>query len=422
MDESTGAPVLDPVEQRVLGALMEKELTVPGSYPMTLNALRTACNQSSSRDPIVDYDDGTIIEAIDRMRPRGLARVVHASHGSRTTKYRQVLDERLSLDPAERAIVTVLLLRGAQSAGELKARTDRLHSFADRGEVESVLATLAARAVPLVVERERRAGQHDSRWVHLLGPVPDADDEAAGGRGTSAGSTPPVDLDTVLAEGAGARDAKVVAAYDEIATTYADTFLDELDERPFERWLLERIADEADGGPVADAGCGPGHIAFHLAAAGADVVGFDLTPAMVAEARRRFPDLRVEQADLTDLPVPDGSPQGWAAILAWYSLVHMAGSELPPAVALLAARLRPGGTLLVAVHAGAEVRHADELFGHEVDVDFVFHDRHRVVEAFHTAGLVDVEWYLRSPVSVTVPTERLYVHARRPTSALRPGA
>src|SRR5690606_20293248 len=138
--------------------------------------------------------------------------------------YRQVLDERLRLEDDERALLTVLLLRGAQSAGELKTRTDRLHSFADRGEVESVLATLAARAVPLVGERERRAGQHDSRWVHLLGPVPDADDEAEGGRGASAGSTSPVDLDSVLADGAPARDAKVVAAYDEIATTYADTF------------------------------------------------------------------------------------------------------------------------------------------------------------------------------------------------------
>src|SRR3954465_9840766 len=110
MDESGDLPVLDPVEQRVLGSLLEKELTVPASYPMTLNGLRTACNQSSSREPVVDFDDATITAAIDRLKARGLARMVYAGSGARAVKYRQVLDDHLGLDDAQRALVTVLLL------------------------------------------------------------------------------------------------------------------------------------------------------------------------------------------------------------------------------------------------------------------------------------------------------------------------
>src|SRR4051812_8083928 len=171
MGESGELPSLDTVEQRVIGSLLEKEVTVPASYPMTLNGLRTACNQSSSRDPVVTYEDRTILDAIDRLKERGLARMVHASHGSRTVKYRQVLDERLGLEPAEIAILTVLLLRGPSSPGELKTRSERLHAFRDRSEVEDVLDTMAARDPALVQELERRPGQQDPRWIHLLGPV-----------------------------------------------------------------------------------------------------------------------------------------------------------------------------------------------------------------------------------------------------------
>ena len=148
MNAGAALPQLDEVEQRVLGALLEKERTVPASYPMTLKGLQTACNQSSSRDPVVTYDDATILDAIDRLKARGLARMVHASHGSRVVKYRQVLDENLALDQrdpdgdedradGDLALLTVLLLRGAQAAGELKTRTERLHGFADREEVEA---------------------------------------------------------------------------------------------------------------------------------------------------------------------------------------------------------------------------------------------------------------------------------------------
>jgi len=166
---------LDAVDQRVLGSLLEKQRTVPASYPMTLNALQTACNQSSSRDPVVDYDQPLLTETLRSLKERGLVRVVWADRGPRTLKYHQLLDERLALQPDERALITVLLLRGPQAPGELRTRTDRLHPFADREAVEAVLRRLAAatdeRPTPLVHELERRPGQQDRRGVHLLGPV-----------------------------------------------------------------------------------------------------------------------------------------------------------------------------------------------------------------------------------------------------------
>ena len=162
---------LDAIEQRVIGSLLEKERTVPDTYPMTLNGLRTACNQSSGRDPILHLADGEVQAALDRLRAAGLTRVLHPSHGARQPKFRQVLDEVLVLDAAERAVITLLLLRGAQTPGELRSRSDRLHAFSDLGEVDRALASLAGRDEPLVAERERRPGQKEQRWVHRLGPA-----------------------------------------------------------------------------------------------------------------------------------------------------------------------------------------------------------------------------------------------------------
>src|SRR4051812_38180478 len=129
-------PVLDAEEQRVLGSLLEKQVTVAASYPLSLNALRTACNQTSSRDPIADYDEHTVEQAARRLKDAGLVRIVWSDTGRRTLKYHQTLDERLGLAEDERALVTVLLLRGPQAPGELRSRTERLHAFADRGAVE----------------------------------------------------------------------------------------------------------------------------------------------------------------------------------------------------------------------------------------------------------------------------------------------
>jgi len=397
--------VLDAADQRILGSLMEKQRTVPASYPLTLNSLRTACNQASSRDPVVEYDDQLLQETLRSLKDRGLVRIVWSDRGPRTLKYHQLLDERLSLQPDERALLTVLLLRGPHSPGELRTRSDRLHVFADRGGVETVLRRMAALPTPLVHELERRSGQQDRRWVHLLGPA---------GVEPTASPPPGVDRETVLVDGPRSRDTLVVAAYDALAATYAERLVDELDHKPFDRWLLARVAALADGGPVVDVGTGPGHVAAHLARAGATVIGLDLSPAMVTEARRRFPELTFEVGDLTRLLRPR-TASGWSAVTAWYSLVHLAPSELGPAIASLVRVLRPGGWLALALHTGAEVRHADSLWDQAIDVDIVLHDPATVLEATRAAGLSDVEWYHRSPLAdVEAETERLYVLGRRP--------
>lgn len=397
--------VLDAVDQRVLGSLLEKQRTVPASYPMTLNALRGACNQTSSREPVVDYDEPMLLERMKSLKERGLVRIVWADRGPRTLKYHQLLDERLSLQPDERALLTVLLLRGPQAPGELKTRTERLHTFDDRSHVEAVLQRMADLPTPLVRQLERRPGQHDRRWVHLLGTV-EVEQPAA------AAAASAVDRESVLAEGAAARDAKVRAAYDVVAAAYADQLGEELARKPFDRWLLDRVASQARG-PVADVGTGPGQVAAHLAAAGCEVTGIDLSPAMVEEASRRCPSLRFVVGSFTDLLRPPTAP-GWGAITAWYALVHLASSELAPALAALSRVLTPGGWLALAVHAGGAVHHADELCGYPVDVDFVLHEPEQVVAAVGAAGLVDVEWYLRGPLAGEVETDRLYVLARRP--------
>jgi uncharacterized protein YceH (UPF0502 family) len=170
---------LDPIEQRVVGSLLEKERTVPATYPLTLNALRSACNQSSGRDPVMDLSESEISLALDRLKANGLARFVHAGAGARVVKFRQVLDERLSLGADERAVVTLLLLRGAQTPGELRSRSDRLHRFDDLDALERTLGALAGRGEPLVAELERRPGQKERRWIHLLGPVAERIDDDA---------------------------------------------------------------------------------------------------------------------------------------------------------------------------------------------------------------------------------------------------
>jgi uncharacterized protein YceH (UPF0502 family) len=397
-------PVLSPDEQRVLGSLLEKQRTVPGSYPLSLNSLRLACNQTSSRDPITDLDDATIEGVARELKGRGLLRLVWAGKGSRALKYHQLLDEALSLQPDARALITVLLLRGAQAPGELKTRTERLHPFVDREQVEHVLQRMAALPEPLVRQLERRAGQQDHRWVHLLGPVA----EPAG-----AVAAPSVDREAVLSQGAAARDALVRDTYAAVAEAYFEALGDELIDKPFDVWLLERVASLAGSNPIVDVGCGPGHVAAFLADTGAQVSGVDLSPAMIEVATREYPDLDFSVGSLFTLLRPR-TASGWGAVVAWYSLVHLAGSELVPAVAALARTLADDGVLAVAVHVGDEVRHVTELFGEAVDIDFVLHDQAQLLAACTAAGLTDLEWYRRGPVASEAQTERLYVLARRP--------
>ena len=158
-------------EVRVLGALMEKEATTPEYYPLTLNALVTACNQTSNRDPVVSNDGDTVIEALDHLRELKLIRVVHPSTG-RATKYRHVLDEAIGLERAQLAVLTVLMLRGPQTLGELRTRTERMHPFESTADVETVLDDLAGREPALVVRLERQPGQKEARSAHLLAGAP----------------------------------------------------------------------------------------------------------------------------------------------------------------------------------------------------------------------------------------------------------
>jgi uncharacterized protein len=156
----------DPVEIRVLGCLIEKQRTTPDVYPLSLNSLRLACNQATNRDPVVEYDEPTIRAALDALARRGWARLA-SGPGSRAVKFRHLFDEALGLSEAEISLLAVLMLRGPQTPGELKQRTERLWHFADRDELESALSSLAERE--LVVRLERRPGQKEERYAQLLG-------------------------------------------------------------------------------------------------------------------------------------------------------------------------------------------------------------------------------------------------------------
>jgi uncharacterized protein YceH (UPF0502 family) len=166
----------DAVEIRVLGCLIEKQRTTPDVYPLTLNALRLACNQSTNRDPVVDYDDGTIRAGIDRLVQRKWATLASWSN-RRSMKYRHTLDGALGLGDGEIAVLAVLMLRGPQTPGELKARTERLHRFGDMDELGAALDGLGGRG--LVRRLERRPGQREERYMQLLGEAAEEAPEEA---------------------------------------------------------------------------------------------------------------------------------------------------------------------------------------------------------------------------------------------------
>ncbi len=158
---------LHPVEVRVLGALLEKEITTPEYYPLTVNALQNACNQKSSRDPVVNYKEEDVMEALASLQYRGLVLKISGA-GHRVEKYGHRLGEVLNLGRREQAVLDVLMLRGPQTVGELRGRTERMHEFADMEEVERVLESLASReAGPLVAPMAR------GRWAQLLGGQPE---------------------------------------------------------------------------------------------------------------------------------------------------------------------------------------------------------------------------------------------------------
>jgi uncharacterized protein YceH (UPF0502 family) len=158
-------------EQRVLGCLMEKRWTTPDQYPLSLNALRLACNQSTNRDPVTDYDDATVREAADQLSRYGLARLA-SGHGSRAIKYRHLAEEALGLGREDLAVLAVMLLRGPQTPGELKARSERMASLGSLEDLDRVLETLVERGYARRLDR--RPGQKEDRFEHLLGPQVDS--------------------------------------------------------------------------------------------------------------------------------------------------------------------------------------------------------------------------------------------------------
>lgn len=165
---------LSASEIRVLGCLMEKQRTTPDQYPLSLNALRLACNQSTNREPVVDYDDAILRDALHRLERRGYTRFASGA-GSRTPKYRHLLEEALPMASDEQAVMCVLMLRGPQTPGELKQRAERMHSYGELAEVHETLERLIARE--LAARLERRPGQKEERYIQLL---EDHDADAAG--------------------------------------------------------------------------------------------------------------------------------------------------------------------------------------------------------------------------------------------------
>ena len=173
----------DAVEIRVLGCLIEKQRTTPDVYPLSVNALRSACNQSTNRDPVVAYDEAMIRAALDRLSRKRWARLA-SGPGSRAVKYRHLFDEALGLSDPEMALLCVLMLRGPQTPGELKGRTERLHPFASIGEVHETLTHLIGRE--LVERQPRQPGQKEERYAQLLGSAESPD---AGARDEVAATT-----------------------------------------------------------------------------------------------------------------------------------------------------------------------------------------------------------------------------------------
>jgi uncharacterized protein len=162
---------LSSAETRVLGCLLEKQRTTPDAYPLSLNALRLACNQSTNRDPVVEYDDAVIRDALHRLERRGYTRLASGA-GSRAAKYRHLLADALPMSSAEQAVICVLMLRGPQTPGELKQRTERMHAFAELADVHDTLARLIERE--LVARLERRPGHKEERYAQLLQGEDDA--------------------------------------------------------------------------------------------------------------------------------------------------------------------------------------------------------------------------------------------------------
>lgn len=180
--------LLNETEVRVVGSLVEKQVTTPDYYPLTLNALVNACNQISNRDPVVKYDERTVEDAIDSLRTKNLVYIFYGAE-SRVPKYKHMMREVYTLSAQELAVMCVLMLRGPQTVGEVRGRTGRLYEFAELREVEETLDGLARRDEPLVFKLPRQSGRKEARYTHLLSGQPEFD-ESAEEQGAHAASRP----------------------------------------------------------------------------------------------------------------------------------------------------------------------------------------------------------------------------------------
>jgi uncharacterized protein YceH (UPF0502 family) len=212
---ATAAVQLSAPQGRVVGCLIEKQLTTPQQYPLTANALVLACNQASNRHPVVDYGEDEVSAVLDELREQRLVRFVLPSHGRSVVRYRHVLDEVLGIDAPQLALLAVLLLRGPQTVGELRTRTERMTAFDSLGDVEHELDLLVGAEPPLVVRLDRRPGQKEERWADLLqaeaaSPAEDVWDLSGSPTGSQTG-TPPPGAPPPLAEEVAALRQEVVA-------------------------------------------------------------------------------------------------------------------------------------------------------------------------------------------------------------------
>lgn len=212
---------LTPVQVRVLGCLLEKERATPDNYPLTVNSLILACNQTTNRYPVVSYNEPTVSNALLNLRSASLVRIVY-SRSNRAEKYRHVLDEALELTEPELAVLSVLMVRGPQTVAELRTRTERLHPFGDQAGVEAVLDGLAGRPEPFVTRLERVPGQKEARWAQLLGGPVSADDVPSPSEAARGSRTDRIaDLETTVADLA--RDLEALRAdHDALATRLRD--------------------------------------------------------------------------------------------------------------------------------------------------------------------------------------------------------
>lgn len=169
---------LNEIEARIVGALVEKQLTTPEYYPLTLNALVNACNQKNNRDPVMSLDEQTVTAALENLRDRNIVYVFYGST-SRVPKYKHMLPSVYELEPAEVALVAVMLLRGPQTLGELRTRTERMHEFGNLGEVQETLDSLSRRDEPIIAKLPVLPGQKEARFMHLLSGEPDVEALAA---------------------------------------------------------------------------------------------------------------------------------------------------------------------------------------------------------------------------------------------------